>query len=37
MLSYVPKLFNFLVDIVRKNCEVRVDLSNDENYLTDSD
>ncbi len=37
LMGYYPKLFNLVIGLVRKNAEVRVDLSCEDNYETDSE
>ena len=37
VMPFLPKFFNLMINLVKKNCEVRLDDSCDENYETDSE
>ena len=37
IFQYLPQIFKLLVNLVKKNADVRIDEDNDENFVTDSD
>lgn len=37
LLSYLPKLFNLVISLVKKNCDYRLNDDCDENYETESE
>lgn len=37
ILTKVPEFFNLAITLVERNCEVRLDEEDDENYQTESD